>query len=342
MSGVMNNMNSNRKDYIDIAKGIAIIFVVLGHTTHVDFARSYFLQSCLPIFFVISGIFYKPDKYDGLLAYIKKQAGLLLIPYVFFFLLTFSYWALIERNFRGADVSLSSQILGLFYGNIGDYMIFNGALWFLPCLFLVQIIFASVNHIKFKVKSFLLIILFTASIFLIKYDITYLPFGLTSALFFISYYSIGFFSKKLFLILEEKSKLVLFFVTVIFLLLQILWLKIESKPLPFLTIHYGKDLIFGILSILFVFSVSNLIKNNAGLQYLGKNSLVIFALQEPIYRVIIFVSSKILNSEVEMIRNNLIYCFIICAITILLILPAILIYNSKIEPVFVQKFKRTF
>lgn len=342
MRDVINKTNSNRKEYVDIAKGIAIIFVVLGHTTHIDIARSYFLQSCLPIFFFVSGLFYKPEKFDRLFTYIKKQAGLLLIPYVFFFLLTFSYWALIERNFRGADVSLSSQILGLFYGNIGDYMTFNGALWFLPCLFLVQIIFAFVNHIKFKAKSILLIILFFASIFLIKYDITYLPFGLTSALFFISYYSIGFFAKKLLPILEEKSKLVLFFVAIILLLLQILWLKVESKPLPFLTIHYGKDLFFGILSILFVFSVSNLIRKNAGLQYLGKNSLVIFALQEPIYRAIIFITSKILNSEVELIRNNLIYCFIICAITIFIILPAILIYKLKIEPIFIQKVNRTY
>lgn len=336
MISSQNKDKTNRKEYIDIAKGFAIIFVVLGHTTHLGIARSYLLQSCLPIFFFISAIFYKPEKYDGLFTYIKKQARLLLIPYVFFYLLTFCYWVLIERNFRGIDVSIWSQVIGLFYGNIGDYMIFNGALWFLPCLFLIQIIFASVYQIKWKFKYLFIVIFFILGIFLIKYNITYLPFGLTSALFFISYYAIGFFSRKIISMLEDKPIYVLIFLSILFLLAQIIWLNLEYKPFPFLNVHYGKDFIFGILTILTILSFSNLIKHNSVLQYLGKNSLVIFALQEPIYRAIIYISSKVLNLNIEIVRSNLVYCIIICGLTILIILPAIILYKNKIEPLFKQ------
>jgi peptidoglycan/LPS O-acetylase OafA/YrhL len=95
---------------------------------------------------------------------------------------------------------------------------------------------------------------------------------------------------------------------------------------------YGKDVIFAFLTIIMVFSLSMLLSQNKILEFLGKNSLVIFAFQEPTYRAVIYVFSKILNSDVEIVRNNIYYSFAIYITTILIIIPAIAIYNNKINP----------
>jgi fucose 4-O-acetylase-like acetyltransferase len=77
-----------RKSYLDIVKGIAISCVVFGHITHVDFARTYLLQSCLPLFFFVSGLLLNTEKYDGIKQFISHRAKSLLIPYMFFYLIT--------------------------------------------------------------------------------------------------------------------------------------------------------------------------------------------------------------------------------------------------------------
>jgi fucose 4-O-acetylase-like acetyltransferase len=97
--------------------------------------------------------------------------------------------------------------------------------------------------------------------------------------------------------------------------------------------QYGKDIIFGLLSILMVFSLSLFLNQNLALEYLGKNSLVIFAFQEPIYRAVIYLFSKLLHLDVEIVRTNLFYSFSIGVSTILIITPVIWMYKKQVEPI---------
>lgn len=333
MGNLITANNLNRKGYLDIVKGIAISFVVIGHTTHVEFARTYLLHACLPLFFFVSGILCKPEKYNNLKYFLVNRAKTLLIPYIFFYLFTFCYWLFIERNFRGSEVSPWSQIIGLFYGTIGDNMIFNGALWFLPCLFVTESLFFIINRLKWNLKYLIVVALVLTSILLIKNSITYLPWGLTNALFFISYYSLGYLLKSKVLGLEAWNKYILLLLSILFLIIQILWLGKENKPLLFLTMYYGQDIIYGLVSILMVFSLSMFLKQNLVFEYLGKNSLVIFALQEPIYRAVIYLYSRLLHLDVEIVRTNLLYSFSIGVTAILIITPAIWLYKKQVEPI---------
>ena len=51
----------NRYEHIDIARGIAILLVILGHScTTLDGVNRVILSFHMPLFFLLSGIFSKP------------------------------------------------------------------------------------------------------------------------------------------------------------------------------------------------------------------------------------------------------------------------------------------
>ena len=68
-----------RLECIDIARGRGIIFVVIAHTCGFIVGGMYLTACYIPLFFVISGYLYCPDKpyFDDILKHVKS----LLIPY---------------------------------------------------------------------------------------------------------------------------------------------------------------------------------------------------------------------------------------------------------------------
>lgn len=75
------------------------------------------------------------------------------------------------------------------------------------------------------------------------------------------------------------------------------------------------------------------IRKNALLEWMGRNTLVLFAFQEPVYRMIIFVISKVVNQPTEIIRTDLIYSIICTAFSIMVITPLVWGYGKYVNPV---------
>lgn len=69
--------------YIDVAKAIGIMLMVLGH---IHFDVYYFDRMVyafhMPLFFIVSGILYRRP--ESILGYIGKKAKTLMIPYAIF------------------------------------------------------------------------------------------------------------------------------------------------------------------------------------------------------------------------------------------------------------------
>ena len=70
-----------RLNYIDIAKGLGIIFVVMGHVTHDYLLRQYFYNFHMPLFFFISGLLLS-TKLD-VSAHLKRRVKSIIVPYIF-------------------------------------------------------------------------------------------------------------------------------------------------------------------------------------------------------------------------------------------------------------------
>lgn len=60
--------------------------------------------------------------------------------HIFFYLSTWMYWLVVERNFRSVDLEWWQPLLGLLYSSPqwNGFMSHNAVLWFLPCLFVVE------------------------------------------------------------------------------------------------------------------------------------------------------------------------------------------------------------
>lgn len=64
------------------------------------------------------------------------------MPYVFFGTVTLAYWALIERRLRGDEGSVPNALANIVLARAGSNNYpQNAALWFLPCLFVTEMLF---------------------------------------------------------------------------------------------------------------------------------------------------------------------------------------------------------
>ena len=80
----MNKLSKKRIEWVDVAKAIGIMAVVLGHSLTVHGTLYHFLYWWhMPIFFIMGGFFLRPVKPGQWLTFFKKRVFPLLISYFF-------------------------------------------------------------------------------------------------------------------------------------------------------------------------------------------------------------------------------------------------------------------
>lgn len=121
-----------RIKYIDLAKGIAIILVVLYHNNLLTDVPG-LTAARMPLYFVLSGLFFKT--YSGFFDFLFKKTNNILIPFIFFAFIGFLI-AVYLKNLKPV------YVLTLIWHR--PYL-HNTAVWFLICLFWVNILFFIIN-----------------------------------------------------------------------------------------------------------------------------------------------------------------------------------------------------
>lgn len=126
---------SKRVQYIDIAKGIGILLVVLGHNDmnyYHPMLHRFIYAFHMALFFFLSGIFFNPDRNFKVLA--KKRFEGLIKPLIFTILLIYGISVFFGKmSFATAGGRLFKSLY-----MTGPYLNWV-QLWFLPLLFLVNI-----------------------------------------------------------------------------------------------------------------------------------------------------------------------------------------------------------
>ena len=135
-------MTPARYDYIDIAKGLGILVVVWAHIMITGWTHQLFYAFHMPLFFFLSGMLFQKEKYRSFGRFVTKRAKRLLVPYVIYSVVTWVFWA-VFRYVRHDEVdSYLMPLLQTFIAQgSGAYIVHNSALWFVPCLFLVEILY---------------------------------------------------------------------------------------------------------------------------------------------------------------------------------------------------------
>ena len=127
-----------RIEFIDLAKGICILLVVLLHVFG-DLSGTVIKIMNLfrmPLYFVLSGLFFKT--YDSLGPFLKKKTNKLLIPFSFTFFCVIVPTTFLLNWKSGVNTTIENLLIGeMGKLNLG----IDGAVWFLLCLFFVNVYF---------------------------------------------------------------------------------------------------------------------------------------------------------------------------------------------------------
>lgn len=275
----------SRIQFIDIAKGIAIILMVIGHMPGIDpVFRAVIFSFHMPLFIIANGYFIK--EYD-IKKTLKKSAVSLLIPYGAVCILeaVFSTFAAQTNEQAGALLfaGLNDMVVGMskistMFTNYGSVWL----VWFVICLFLVRNLYVILMHflqknkILFRSAPAFLICISLLGFYLGNY-VGFLPWSLDVALYCIIFIALGDMLRRL-NVLYKYGKTITFIslgVWIAFLLTGE-YIELARRRYPFI---FG-GAVAAIAGTIFIFKISQLIEKRKGvftdfLTWCGKHSFLI-------------------------------------------------------------------
>jgi len=182
-----------RIDWIDVSKFWGMYFVYLGHyAATAGYAFPWVFSFHVPLFFFLSGCVETYNR-RGWLENLKQKFFTTLLPFYAFGLLSF----MCEAINSNSTLALHNGWLPLLQGGIRNKIPYAGGLWFLSCLFLIQILFSILKLCKHK--SLILIGclgVYLAAEYLIKPHPATMPhwyYNLDSACYYLVFYGLGWF-----------------------------------------------------------------------------------------------------------------------------------------------------
>ena len=147
-----SEVKSNRLQWADAARGIAILLVLFGHTCPPPYTTAFIYAFHMPLFFFLSGLFMSYD--TPWKTWWQKRVRTLLVPFVIFNLvLLVSDWCIVAFSPNvHTPVDIPGRLLGTLTGwRSAAWPLFQGtpihswasSLWFLPALFVAQLLVKS-------------------------------------------------------------------------------------------------------------------------------------------------------------------------------------------------------
>ena len=153
LGGGMRMGSLGRIEWLDQLRGAAMFFVVIGHVSAIASDHRLLIYAFhMPLFFMISGATFRPGKYETFKACVIDKAKKLLVPYVLLFLVNIPLWYLNYRVLGSSETPVYKLLLGLPIANQELGYMSSGALWFLPALFLISVVFYGMTELDRKGK----------------------------------------------------------------------------------------------------------------------------------------------------------------------------------------------
>ncbi|MGE7952168.1 acyltransferase family protein [Lysinibacillus xylanilyticus] len=326
--------NKEHFNWIDVLKGLGIILVILGHIRLSPELINYIYLFHMPLFFFISGYLMNISKYNSMGQLVKKKTRTLLIPYITFSAISIICYSVIGHK----DIDVSATVLSIIEGKRNE-IYFNVPLWFLVGLFVVEMMYyIQKKLLKNDILLLILAILinYIAVVFLKVIETPNWIWSIDTAMYYLLYYQLG----NLFRVYKNKIDFNKMFNKVavgifIFLCISFNLLSLVSPDLINYVYNYldvnNKFLVirliaFAISGIVTYVCLAMYIKKSTMLEYIGKNSLIIFALHWPIG--IWALDMLKVQMQIQIVHSNALA--IIELIIILLILrPIIKIINNN-------------
>lgn len=298
---VKNNNLQQRIEYIDICKALAIFAMVFCHiglrlsSSNADLARWIHLWH-MPIFFILSGLVLNPLKWLGWDKYQKfavSRFKSILIPYLFWGFICNCYLYIVSNYLMKSSnaLTLNDFVCTSFDFNTDTISAFR---WFLPAIFLTEIIFVAVSNI-IGIKKYLAPLYIMVAIwggYLVEYKLMpTVPFALNVIPFTLGFYAVGFLFKDYILRFSFRHKVTIFFIGAFICIWYFCPIDVNVRTSYYHPLYLSWFLCIAIcLSIIFIvkyfegFIMSSILFSS--IRFLGRNTLLIYLLHYEVLRII--------------------------------------------------------
>lgn len=300
----------NRDKSIDIAKGIGILLVVLGHCPYVwNPVKQWLYSFHMPLFFMISGLLWDKASHEkrGFLnaSFVVKKLQRLMIPCYIWALLYYAVNCIKARSFSFLKVAY------LLYGSQAGFSKAGSlsSLWFFPCMFLTVCAFEGIQRllIKRNVNQVVLLILAffsaVASVCLPRLPQGY-PWCLDVSFAALAFMILGYLIKEYYVAVSRKSGIAIAACLLGFLLLTFTFRfnlsRISINNVDLAGRYFGNPLLYffdAACGSLFVLSLSGLLNAYERVSNLlagiGRRTIPILVIHKPVVRAAAAVAEKL-------------------------------------------------
>jgi len=315
-----------RKNWIDIGKGISILVVILHHTEiyytgSPSLATRFLIPPIMNFFFFISGYLYTKSPQVSPKKKLIQISRSILLPYFIFTSVIF-----IPKMFKwGAEMSFETYFIEIFLGQ---------ASWFVMALAVGQIIMIYVSRIKNTTAILTVALsLYCAYVILLQH-ITFQPYyfldGFRSVLFLVLGYKLFQNEAKIRKYLNKTTLTIAIFA---FTICVYLYITATNQSYALQQIN---NLVASVLGLYIFTSFSELLGKinikplNDAITYIGRNSLTYYFLNGGVISILVIIANRVplLNNNPTYPKTILLFllaCGIITIATMLILryLPAI-------------------
>lgn len=312
-------MEKKRNSIFDIAKGITILLIVLGHIrgtntpAALNNAISFVYYFHVAVFFVISGFFSSPQR--DWKNYITKKAKRLVIPYlitnVILLIVEYAYKFCITGHFT---VPSALFLIRVFIGIEPVWL--AGPVWFLMTLFYILLAYKLIFSL-FKKKPLptlltCVAIAFASYFFQNNSEITGSVF-ISRTCISLSFFAFGHYlheKTKGQIVITTKTALIstLASVTILLVLFSVIRYRVDY----FWQRHYNLTLNYlaSIAGTILVISISQIIESCTKMtkgffQFCGKNTMYILIGHFPVFLLITIIQSKLRGTDFNSILSSI-------------------------------------
>lgn len=283
--------DKKRIEFIDLAKGVCILLVVLGHcNVHLPFVGFNLLR--MPLYFMLSGLFFRD--YGGFVQHSIKKINKILIPFLFFYLTAYIPFYLFEYLKPGLIQTQAEGIMDLFVNR----QFFNGPIWFLLCLFWVNLLFCA---LRLNIQSEWGLCASVVSIGLTGVVLgnsgVFFPLYFDAAMTALPYFYMGYLLGKTELLFPNKYDKYNILIALVGCGIAYLITICFGEPHP--SFHYNR--IYGNIALNYIGSfccvvailmLCKMVKSLPVVSYCGRYSIILLCLHHMIYRPVQLVVNK--------------------------------------------------
>lgn len=191
-------LSRQRVDYLDVARGIALICIIIGHFHIKEIVRVVFTFD-VPVFFMITGYFI--NEKTSVLQFVKRKIQTLLIPYLITGITIVILGTITGFFSQGSFIEPAKHWLFAFIYGSGDsydtpFTIYEiGPVWFLWATFFSSILIRLLLKVDYRIRILVVAAAFAAGYYSAKY-LFWFPFSIQSGLCASLYVYAGYLFRK--------------------------------------------------------------------------------------------------------------------------------------------------